>query len=511
MPTRIVRFLSILALLLFGQSMAAHAATMNYIGNWSDKTTYPAGNVVTYNKAIYYSLQSSSKFPNKNRIPDQQPTWWQPIGTVGNTVHNGNGAPPTAVGIIGDFYLDIVSVNLYGPKTTLGWPKSFASLVGPQGDPGPQGPQGIPGAPGTMGPEGAQGPRGEQGFQGPAGSQGEQGPAGSQGPQGVQGLKGDKGDQGIAGTVGPSGPKGDKGEQGIAGTVGPIGPTGDKGDTGATGPKGDTGETGATGLQGPKGDTGAQGPSGIHYYEGQEGDPCTHPTSEYEMLDVLETVNDPDGPIPGQNEYLRCKKLSGPIYDLDFEGVNQSYDLGLHIIPGIYTYLTTNDKISGNSSLNFDRAGGIILTDPGLDLREYNFSISFWMKNKQLIDRMDEALLSKKSYSINPSYPENVLYLNISTYPDSKGKLGLSSFFFDPPLSYISSNAIVNDGAWHKIEIIRIEDTIYLYIDSQLQGYNKLISNAKFDLTNIFVGGELFNFTNKFYGYLDDFMIKIGI
>ena len=229
MLTRNIRFLSILALLLFALSMAAQAATMSYIGTWNSKSTYALGNVVSHNKGIYYSLQSSSKSPNKNKIPDQQPTWWQPVGTIGNTVHNGNGAPSATVGNIGDFYLDVASVNLYGPKTTLGWPASFVFLVGPQGDPGPQGPQGIPGAAGAMGP---------------------------QGPQGVQG---ERGEQGNAGSTGPQGP------QGVAGIP------------------------------------------GVSYWEAQEGYPCTHPSSDYLNLDVVVTVTDPNGPVPGQTEYLKCQ------------------------------------------------------------------------------------------------------------------------------------------------------------------------------------------------------------
>ena len=268
--------------------MTAQAALMNYIGNWSTTTTYPAGNVVTYNKAIYYSLKSNPRAPNRNKIPDKEPSWWQPVGTVGNTVHNGNGAPSVTVGNIGDFYLDVASVNLYGPKTTLGWPASFVSLVGPQGDPGPQGPQGIPGATGAIGPEGPQGPQGEQGIQGLAGPQGAQGPAGPQGPQGAtgeQGQKGDKGDQGIAGPVGPSGPKGEtgaqgpqgpQGEAGLIGLTGPQGepgPQGPQGMQGDTGPQGPQGEQGLPGEQGPKGDTGEQGIAGLAGDKGDKGDP----------------------------------------------------------------------------------------------------------------------------------------------------------------------------------------------------------------------------------------------
>ena len=565
MLTRIVQFLSILVLLLLGQSITAQAALMNYIGNWSTTTTYPAGNVVTYNKAIYYSLKSNSRAPNRNKIPDKEPSWWQPVGTVGNTVHNGNGAPSVTVGNIGDFYLDVASINLYGPKTTLGWPASFVSLVGHQGDPGPQGPQGIPGAPGAMGPEGPQGPQGEQGIQGPAGSQGERGPVGPQGPQGVQGeqgQKGDKGDQGIAGPVGPSGPKGDtgaqgpqgpqgeagligltgpqgepgpqgpqgmqgdtgpqglKGEQGLQGEqgpkgdtgeqgiAGPIGPTGAKGDTGAAGPKGDTGETGATGLQGPKGDTGAQGPSGIHYYEGQEGDPCTHPTSEYEMLDALETVIDTDGPVPGQTEYLKCRKISGPIYNLNFDGPNQSYDLGPYIIPGPASWITTLDKKNGNGSLSLS-VGGIILTDTGLDFRERNFTISFWLKNSNFIEGLRQNILDKQTMSTEIS---NHFYLYIGSLPESKGKLVLGSATCDQNntlLNFISSSIEVNDQAWHLISVKRISEEVIMYIDSVSQGSITCDKDARFDLRNMVMGGEIFNYSNQFRGNVDDLFVSI--
>ena len=185
MLTRTLRFLSILALLLFSPIMSVQAATMNYIGNWSATKTYPVGNVVTYNSAIYYSLKSSFRAPNRNKIPNQQPTWWQPVGTIGNTLLNGTGAPTETVGNIGDFYLDVASINLYGPKTTLGWPISFVSLVGPQGESGPQGPQGIPGAPGAIGP---QGPAGVDGAAGPQGPTGPQGPKGDTGPEGTPGT-----------------------------------------------------------------------------------------------------------------------------------------------------------------------------------------------------------------------------------------------------------------------------------------------------------------------------------
>lgn len=79
------------------------------------------------------------------------------------------------------------------------------------------------------------------------------GPQGEIGPQGPQGPKGDKGDTGATGPQGPQGVQGPKGDQGETGATGPQGP---KGDTGATGPQG---------PQGPKGDPGATDAGGVSY------------------------------------------------------------------------------------------------------------------------------------------------------------------------------------------------------------------------------------------------------
>jgi len=53
----------------------------------------------------------------------------QPIAKAGrvtadrpNTILNGRGAPSTAIGIDGDFYIDIATLNFYGPKLNNHWP-----------------------------------------------------------------------------------------------------------------------------------------------------------------------------------------------------------------------------------------------------------------------------------------------------------------------------------------------------------------------------------------------------
>lgn len=53
-------------------------------------------------------------------------------GPNGNGILSGTGAPPATLGVNGDFYLDKTTYNLYGPKTTGNW-GTPTSLVGPAG------------------------------------------------------------------------------------------------------------------------------------------------------------------------------------------------------------------------------------------------------------------------------------------------------------------------------------------------------------------------------------------
>jgi hypothetical protein len=155
-----------------------------------------------------------------------------------NTLLNGLGAPNATDGIDGDFYLDTLSSNLYGPKKKGKWPLP-KSLVGPVG---PQGPVGRQGSEGKVGDKGAStssaGTQGTQGIQGPQGTQG------TPGTPGAAGSSGPSGGAGVAGSAGPQGPAGSTGAQGVAGTAGSAG---------ARGPIGETGLTGADGSQGTAG------------------------------------------------------------------------------------------------------------------------------------------------------------------------------------------------------------------------------------------------------------------
>ena len=193
-----------------------------------------------------------------------------------NTILNGHGAPSSAIGIEGDFYIDVTTLSFYGPKGPLRWPtplsikgtdgKSGTSASGTTGAQGSPGSPGSPGTQGTQGVQGEMGATGPQGIQGPAGAKGAQGDAGPAGPTGPQGLQGPAGSSGGGGggTTGATGATGATGPQGLQGATGATGSTGLTGPTGAQGLVGLTGLTGATGLTGPAGATGSSGAAGLN-------------------------------------------------------------------------------------------------------------------------------------------------------------------------------------------------------------------------------------------------------
>ena len=171
--------------ILLAPLSSACAATMDYAGAWASTTTYIVGRVVIYNKGIYYSLKNTNQAPNKGFNPSNNPTWWEQIGTIGNTLLNGVGSPTSPnLGNVGDYYIDTATNRLFGPKSSTSpyWPASGVSLVGPKGDAGPIGPQG------QIGLQGTQGIKGEIGPQGPVGATGAKGDTGGTGPAGPAGA-----------------------------------------------------------------------------------------------------------------------------------------------------------------------------------------------------------------------------------------------------------------------------------------------------------------------------------
>lgn len=76
--------------------------------------------------------------------PKEAEGWGEPVslmgpkGENGTVIHSGYDAPHDSVGVIGDYYLERGAAILHGPKTESGW-LYFTILKGPKGDPGEDG------------------------------------------------------------------------------------------------------------------------------------------------------------------------------------------------------------------------------------------------------------------------------------------------------------------------------------------------------------------------------------
>ena len=131
----------------------------------------------------------------------------------GNIIHSGYGEPKNSIGEVGDYYLDLSAVELYGAKTSVGWGTPIA-LKGEKGVQGMKGERGIKGEKGEKGEKGDRGEKGEQGERGMRGDDGIQGERGERGEKGERGERGEKGQEGAKGEQGMRGLQGERGEKG---------------------------------------------------------------------------------------------------------------------------------------------------------------------------------------------------------------------------------------------------------------------------------------------------------
>lgn len=228
-------------------------------------------------------------------------------GTGGTSpgLHSGTTTPAHTLGLDGDFYINLSSKILYGPKASGAWPATGISIVGslgPTGAAGATGATGATGAPGASLIGGAGAPNNMIGVDGdfyidsvareligpkasgvwPSSGTSLVGPTGATGATGAPGATGATGAAGasiISGTGAPTnglgidgdlyfdtsskfifGPKTNGTWPGVGTSL--IGATGPQGPVGPVGPVGPAGPAGADGATGPAGPTGATGPAG---------------------------------------------------------------------------------------------------------------------------------------------------------------------------------------------------------------------------------------------------------
>jgi len=229
--------------------------------------------------------------------------------TQGSMILSGEGVPSAEKGQTGDYYLDLSSSALYGPKTKDGWGNSVLNLKGLKGDKGDKGDNGTNGqngqpgltphigengnwwvgntdlgvkAQGNPGTNGQDGQPGRDGQPGQPGRDGQNGQPGRDGQNGETPRIGDNGNWWIGNEDTGKPARGAQGPQGNPGTNGQNGQPGRDGKNGHTPRIGENGnwwvgdqDTGkpARGAQGPQGSQGNPGQQGAQGNPGRDGQP----------------------------------------------------------------------------------------------------------------------------------------------------------------------------------------------------------------------------------------------
>jgi hypothetical protein len=149
---------------------------------------------------FYINVTSNSIFG-----PKVSGAWGAGTGIGGKSVLSGSVDPTSSNGSNGDFYINVINNKIFGPKANNAWPVGV-SLVGPQGNPGIQGEIGLKGDAAativvqstTTGAAGTQANVTNSGtssdvklnFVIPRGDKGDQGDPGADGAQGADGAPG---------------------------------------------------------------------------------------------------------------------------------------------------------------------------------------------------------------------------------------------------------------------------------------------------------------------------------
>ena len=196
----------------------------------------------------------------------------------GNAILSGNGVPDASLGKVGDYYLDLSGVNLYGAKTAEGWgnPISLRGLKGDKGNDGQNGTDApVPNIKGgywyigetntgikAEGKDGTNGSNGSNGTNGKDGKDGKDGITPTISADGYWVVNGQKTNIKAKGTDGTNGKDGKDGKDGITPTISADGywiVNGQKTNIKAKGTDGTNGQNGSNGTNGKDGKDGKDG------------------------------------------------------------------------------------------------------------------------------------------------------------------------------------------------------------------------------------------------------------
>ena len=336
----------------------------------------------------------------------------------GNAILSGNGAPDASLGKVGDYYLDLSGVNLYGAKTAEGWgnPISLRGLKGDKGNDGQNGTDApVPNIKGGywyigetntgIKAEGKDGKDGNNGKTPYIGNNGNWFVDGQDLGVKAKGEKGNKGDKGVNGKtpyignngnwfvdgqdlgVKAQGEKGNKGDKGADGETPRVGNNGNwfignhdtgvkaQGEKGNKGDKGADGETPRVGNNGNwfvgNHDTGvkAQGDKGADGAKGEDGKDAPKPNIKngYWYIGEEKTEVKATGAQGERGERGLPGKDGSVIYADKGKPTNQGKD-------GDY-YIDTEAKIFYGPKANSSwPTTGISLTNESINNSDYELS-----------------------------------------------------------------------------------------------------------------------------------------
>jgi hypothetical protein len=164
--------------------------------------------------------------------------------------------------------------------------------------------------------------------------------------------------------------------------------------------------------------------------------------------------------------------------------------------------LSTAVSKFGGSSMSFDGTGDYLTApfNPTFNLGTGNFTIEFWVNTSSTV-AYATALRLGDTWTTGSW----ALYLN-----DSGGS-GYPSWWNQTGSYTLStSGALINDGSWHHIALVRNGATMTMYIDGTSRGTLSIGTNTVGDTTTkLWIGRDSSN-VREWVGYMDDLRITKG-
>ena len=164
--------------------------------------------------------------------------------------------------------------------------------------------------------------------------------------------------------------------------------------------------------------------------------------------------------------------------------------------------ISTTDSKFGGASMFFDGTGDYLTVpyNPSFNLGTGNFTIEFWVKTSSTTAYAN-ALRLGDTWTTGSW----ALYLN-----DSNGNGYPSWWSFTLNAALSTSGALVNNGAWHHIALVRSTTTMTMYIDGTSRGTLSVsTSSVGNTTTKLWIARDSSN-VRELAGYIDDLRITNG-